>query len=719
MTAFFFLVGLGHLVADARPASADSLRGILEFGYSSSDGEARDSSGETRKTETSSFIQRYRITVNKTFFPQLFLTAGGLFERAQTDSETGSLETKTTDTKTRPFFDLRLISPLYQAGVGYSRREEKRETSGFPSTTDVNEEYHATAGWKPEGFPDWNIRAEKVDTFDKARVSRDTTTERVLMAVHYAAKGFDLRYQPSYSDMVERIDDLEIKEVAHNARASYSGSLFQKRVTLSASFEVTRTESEITSGGAGEVSFPLFPLSGLSAIDDSPVDGPLAPNPALIDGNLAASAGLNLGLPPPGGETRPRNIGLDFVNMSEANTLRVWVDRELPLEIANVFSWEIYASPDNLEWTLAATVSPAPFGPFENRFEIRFPNVTSRYLKVVTRPLAATVPRASEFPDIFVTEVQAFLRRPAAEVSGKATRTTKTGSADIRTRLLDRPSLYHEFSFFLIETDPPPRTRYTILNGLSASHRFSRIFSGSGRVTREDVDDPVQSGVIYTYTASLQAVPLRTLRHTLLASARNEQLGEESQDKYFLSLQNTAQLYRGIDVFLNGSLGKNTSETGEKQDIATLNAGATFVPHRTMTLALNFFGTATDRTGGGKPDQSTTDQRADISLAYRPFETLYLLASVSRIDREDRKETLQNYAANWSPFPSGALQFNFAFNQDLTTIDNAKTRSIRPSLRWSVTRRIIFDLSYQVVETESAVQSTDNRTFASNLQIFY
>jgi len=61
----------------------------------------------------------------------------------------------------------------------------------------------------------------------------------------------------------------------------------------------------------------------------------LNPNPGLIDGNLTASAGINIGLPPVSGNTQPRHMGLDLLNVTEVNNLLIWVDRELPANIAN------------------------------------------------------------------------------------------------------------------------------------------------------------------------------------------------------------------------------------------------------------------------------------------------------------------------------------------------------------------------------------------------
>lgn len=214
-------------------------------------------------------------------------------------------------------------------------------------------------------------------------------------------------------------------------------------------------------------------------------------------------------------------------------------------------------------------------------------------------------------------------------------------------------------------------------------------------------------------------MPLKTLRHVLLFSGRNEQLVEESRDVYSLMLLNTAQLYRGIEVFLNGGLTRAKSSSGERQEVENLLFGASFVPNRTMTVTLNFNGTWTDLAGGGRPDETTVDRRGDASISYRPFDTLYLLAAFSRIERPGNNDTTQNYSLNWSPFPSGALLFNFAFNQDLSARDNGKVQTVRPSLRWNVTNRISLDMSYQVAKAESSTAATDDKTFSTRMRMFF
>jgi hypothetical protein len=254
-------------------------------------------------------------------------------------------------------------------------------------------------------------------------------------------------------------------------------------------------------------------------------------------------------------------------------------------------------------------------------------------------------------------------------------------------------------------------------NGLSASHVFSRIFSATGRVAREDnrTDETRQSA--YSYTASFQAVPLKTLRHVLLFTGRNERQVEGPQDTYTLMLQNTAELYKGIQVFLNGGVSRGKKASGEKQETENLLFGATFVPNRTLTVSLNFNGSWSDRTGGERPEETTVDRSGDASISYRPFDTLYLVASASRIERPGIHDTVQNYALNWSPFPSGALQFNFDFNQGLSARDNSKVRTVRPTLRWNVTSRIALDLSHEDTKAESTTGTTDSKTFSTRLRM--
>jgi hypothetical protein len=191
--------------------------------------------------------------------------------------------------------------------------------------------------------------------------------------------------------------------------------------------------------------------------------------------------------------------------------------------VSDTYFWEVYTSEDNREWVLRQTVSPAPFAPFDNRFEVRFQDVNSRFVKVVTRPLANLPPPTAEYPDpgvfrtIQVTELQAFNTKPAADVAGKSSLTSQTVTLDARVRILSVPSLYYQVTYFAAKSTLAPY-RYTLSNALQASHQFNRVFSGSASVSRLDNIDQRGHEVTYLYNASLMAVPLPTLTHNLTYS---------------------------------------------------------------------------------------------------------------------------------------------------------------------------------------------------------
>jgi len=701
-------------------AAADSIRGTLDLNYSFFSSKTEDASGVTTKTDTNQFNPRFALNIEKTLFPNLRLNAGGIFEKNILDFESGETDSKTTLTRVRPYVDLTLNTPLYTAGVGYNRREEKQKSSGSPSFTNINEDYNAILGWRPEGFPSINMLFTKTNTFDEDRSFQDITRNSVSLNSKYGYKNIDLRYQGSFNDTKDKLNDLEILDLTHSGRAAYSQSFFDRRVSLYSSYNIFRQEIKTSSTGTGEVLFQVLPFAGLSDLDDSPTHGTLPANPALIDGNLTASSGINIGLPPLGGDTRPRNFGLDFLNVTEVNNLLVWVDRELPPDIANSFSWDIYTSADNLNWTFLTTASPAPFGPFQNRFEVNFPNVNARYIKLVVNPLSPAVPGAPGFPSIFITELNAFLRRPAQEARGKTTRTSHIFNLDTRSRIFNIPTLYYDLSYFFIKVDPEGQERYTLSNGFSVTHRFSRVFSGTARAAREDGEEDDEKRVAYVYNASITADPLKTLRHSLVFSGRQEEVDGKSNDRRSIFLYNAAQLYQGIDVNLSGGVNFTEQETGEKARNTTLNVGANIVPHRTLTLALNYSDLTTTQSGGDKRNSSTSTRRFDFSLNYNPFRTLHLFASLGITSEKDRDtEVLQNYGINWSPFPDGALQFNFTYNEQLRSEDSGKDRVFTPNVRWKVAPRAFLDLSYQWSRSESNLQKTNANGFNANLKIFF
>ncbi len=704
-------------------AAADGIGGFVELNYSNVESVTSDIAGESTEAKSGNFVQRYNLSLSRTIYPNLRLNAGGIFEKISSTFESGDTDTKSSVTNIRPFIDLLLNSPLYTAGAGYNRREEMLKSTGAPSLTTVNENYNAVLGWRPEGFPSLDMRLTRTNTFDKEHSLQDITRDLLLFNSRYAQiKGLALSYQASYNKSKDKLTAFETLQLTHNGRATYSSVFLNKKVSLYTSYNITRQETETLTAGAGAVDFQAFPFAGLSSIDDTPVEGTLDPNSALIDGNFIAGSGINIGVSPIGGDARPRNMGLDLAVETEINTIFVWVDRELPAQIAQSFSWGIYISSDNLNWSLRQTVFPAQFGPFENRFEINFTNVTTRYIKVVVRPLtqaaAILVPNFQNPDRIFVAELQAFIRRPAEEVKGKITRTSHVYNLNTRARLLDSPSLFYDFSYLYTSTEPPFASRYSFSNGLFLAHRLSRVFSGSARVAREDSKETIGERVAYVYSASITAVPLKTLNHSLVYSGRIQEIAGKFSDTNSVFLHNTAELYKGINTTISGGLSFATTETGEKRKSSILTFGTGIIPHPVLSLNINYSSTQTVTTDADR-EKTSTSSRGDVSIAYNPFSALYLFASMGMTNENAKTNINQNYSVNWSPFPDGDLQFNFMYTESYESGDDRKNRLISPSARWRISSRTFLDISYLVQKSEAVSQTADSRIFNANLRMSF
>lgn len=703
-------------------AMADSISGVGDFTYNHFSTRMTDAAGETTKTESDSFSQRYNLMIDKTIYPKLRLNSGGTFQKDAYHVKSGDTEIDSTNTRFSPYITLTLTDPIYTASAGYYLRETEQAASQSASLTTIGEDYTANLGWKPVGLPTLDLKYMKTNRYDRSRTIQDTTQDSVSLSSQYSFKGLDLRYYGSSAATKDLLRGRETQETSHNGRGTYSQSFFNGRAQFETSYNIIRNEIKVSSAGTGvgAVSTQQYPSSGLSAITDTHTLTPLTQNPVLIDGNLTEASNLNIGLPLSGGDLRARNMGLDFQIVTEVNNLLIWVDREVATNIAATFSWDIYTSTDNLNWTFLKTVFPAPFGPFQNFFDIDFPNVKTRYIKAAVKPLQPSVIGASGFPAIFVTEVQAFVKRPTGNAEDKFTSGLQTSNTSLRFRILDAPYLYYDLSYYFTKKEPTGQSISTLSNGLSVSHRFSNIFTGTARVAREEGSELDIKKSADIYSATLTATPLRTLTHNLGFSARNEHAEEGARNSYSLYLNNTAQLYKNLDVNLNGGLTSATDPDGTQIKTTFLSLGANVIPHRTMAINLYLTDTQINQSRPDRTETARATRLADLNVTYNPFPTLYLSAAMQIVNETGQKvKVLQNYGLTWSPFPEGALQFRVSYSENQSIEDQSKYRNISLGLRYKINSRSFLDFSYQDIQSDAASLSTESKGFSANLKIFY
>lgn len=706
--------------ASAQEGIFSGMQKTVDLTYSSLSTTTIFASGAVTKTDTTSVYPTVTLNLNGLIFPYLRLNAGGVFELNKLTSDTDGTTTSSTMSRNRPFFLLRSTNPVFAPGIGFFRREDRNRTAGQTDIKLINNEWDGYLGWNPAGGPRSEFQFVRTDTFDSNRSFQDVTKNFGSLVSNYSYKNLGLYYRGAYLDNDDHLHRVDTLQVTQGARASYAGTFIDKRLTVNGTYNITHQDLTTTATGAGgEVQVPVTAFAGLSALSDTPVTAALAQAPLLVDGNLTAGAGVDLGLPVPPADTQARNVGIDFLNPAKVSRFLLWVDRDLPIEVSNSFTWDIYSSADNVVWRQETTVSAAPFGPFENRFQIDFTPITARYVKVVARPLSAAVANASSYPHILVTELQPFLVLPPGDVRATLTQTTHLVNTDVRFRILSAPALYYEGSYFYNGPSGFGTHTDTVSNGLSANHTFNRVFSAFGRVAYERGTDPGGRRTATVTNATVTIDPVPTLRTSLLWNGLNETIVGVPRSRNGFFVQNAAQPYQGVNLQFGFGWNATTELTGAVAHDRLVNLSGTVVPVQHVSVIFNYDDTSTDRSGPytGSPHFHT--QRVYAAVAMDPTRTLHFVVGEEIVAVTGRQTmTTLDLSASWSPFPDGALQLMFAYNDALRPLEFGRDRSTLASVRWNLSRRSYIDVTYQRTSSAFVLQTNESRVFSTSLRLF-
>jgi hypothetical protein len=727
-------------------ARAQFLSGNVELFSQNGLTKETDATGLTTSTRSRTFLQRYNLNFDSQLYPQVHLRAGIRAEETVINSAGDNGDFRMTDTLLVPIIALTVTNPFVHAGASYEEREDKVVSGGI-SITNYRDTTNAFLGFKPEGLPTLDLLYVGTKWYDKEHLTTDRDENLLqLTSTYRPVRSLQLYYSIVSDDVKDLLLKSETESLTQSARVGYSDRFFNDRWILSGNFNATRQDIDFTRGTIGNtVRVQLFPIAGLSSISDQPQLGALSTNAALIDGNLTASSGINIGqLPSQTGDTRRRNVGLDFGVQTTVSTLYVWVDRSLPTSIANSFSWDVYTSNDNQNWFFAQTVFPANFGQFDNRFEISFSAVSARYIKVVTRPLSVAIvpPPGFDISNIFITEVQGFFDQPVVLSPEKKTTTVVTSNAvDVYSRFYiiqaDRHTLLYDlyYRYTRFETSGmPPTSPSTLINSLIGFERFSRVFSGSAKMQVEN--DEFANKTRDTYTdaeASLTAAwnSLRKLAHTFVVTAKQETYKRQdlTKDTQTASFTNTAEVYPGINAYLTAIENMFSAETGTangRGNDTSISLGTDITPHRALTINASYSwdesvqqGSATSASVLGATGRRSTN--TFVSLAYNPFSSLYLYGSVQET-RETGKPTVRSTSFNgsWSTaVTGGALEFRIIYTENQDTASDARSRTYGPYAKYRMNIRATLEASYLISTNDSNTGSTDTDTLNTTFRWFF
>jgi len=717
-------------------AEATSAGGYMELDYNDFHSKSKDNTtGLVSWTKETDFTQQYNLHLNLDPFPNLAITTGVLVTNDLSKSTAGDLYTETSTESVRPSIDVRLRDPLsiYYGEAGYSIQKTTTKESNSATQTLYNEIYNASLGWSPVAFPTlplpiFGLQATRSNIYDQDRTFENTITDTVQFNTRYnPVRQLDLGYSAIVTKNTDQINQVETDNLLQNARVNYSDGFWQRRILLSTGYIISFNNTETTQQGKGAVSISLFPFVGLSNVTDIPTTDTLSPNPALIDGNLTVSANLNIGSSPSlVGDTKFREMGLDFGVATQVNNLQIWVNQQLASDIANSFAWDIYTSEDNVSWTFSQTIFPAPFGPFLNRFNLNFNTVSTRYIKVATRPLVLTVPGATtpNNQSIFVTEIQAAVTKTAQAASGVTTQVDQLYNLNVSVQIGE--GFYFVSSYNAIQSASTANgvettvRQYTLSTGLNLARHFN-IGPGLTAAARFSRDDNVNSAGTsqgqYDYGATLSAVPLKTLRSSLVYGGTTADDGYSANN---VTLNVTADLYQGISFSSSATVGSTLSNTGVKSDGDTYLATLGIVPRRDLSFSMTYLKNKSTSYGGTQQFGSSTQlERWDIGTTYRPINAVYLTADIGEVRETGIPNNLsQTYGLNWSPLSSGNLQFNFIYTDGVQSYLNQVERVIGPTLTWQLIPSATLSVSYFITESNSSLQNQNVKNLYVQYKMF-
>jgi hypothetical protein len=709
-------------------AGAEGLSAYVEEDYTNVSARSTDQTGRTTHSTTDEIAQHYRLMFDKTLFPFVRVDAFGLFEKTNDWITTDGVPSKADEWRAGGSAHLRLGPPILGGDLGYDRRDDSTGSSLTAARVHtVSEIYSAHAGWRPADWPSIDLRLSRTDNYDVNRQLADNTNDQVLVTSEYSAfRQLRLGYNLNYQHGTDRLTTTVTNSLVNTARAYYSDTFNAGRTAVQASYQLnSRTSETMAQGVGGVVTTPQLPAAGLSLVEAFPAvpeTDTLVQNPALVDGNLTVSASVNLGFSVAlAGDSNFRDLGVQFTDpTTPVNTFWVWVDRPLPADIAGTFAWSAFSSDDNVNWTRVNVAAPVVFSPFQNRFEITIDQTRARYLKVVTRPLAAAITADRRFSDIFVTELQPVLVVSAQSVRGSASTTVQTATGSLRHELLANRLLVYDLNGIL--NTGTGGSSYTIQTGLTLERRLAPALLFSSRVARQDTGQsssgqPGQHSGLFQYGASLVATPLATLTDSLTYTGQYAQTPRGTGELNSVTFVNRAQLYRGIDALASAAYSYNVLDTGQTAQGPTVIASLSLVPNRILALAGSYYLSRTHQSGGNLPEQDIDNERVDGTVTLSPFPALYLSATVTRVIQGTVPTTLATLSGTFSPFPDGTVLLRSSYVETFDTSQHAKSGVGTAGLRWNISPRAFLDVSYSIIDSSSNAGSGESRSFLATLVI--
>ena len=724
------LAGVALLLA-ASVARGDGFTGTADVIYTNGNLTTTDATGRSTTVVSNVVPQRYQLNLDKQFYPFLNLNALGQYEWVPGWTTVDGVESSVNFNRWNVFAALVVGPPMLNATPYYSRRQEYTVFGlagvGSSTPTLVNQAYGVYAGWTPAGLPLLNLRVGRNENFDGSGNLVDTRTDEVnFNATYVEVENLLLRYSLRWSDFSNNLTGVESRDLAQGAQVTWSASTLDRRFQTALSYTVGYRSTQLVSTGGGNVSLQQFPIAGLSLVETFPSLpnlGTLLPNPALIDGDTVAGAGIDLGFAPAlAGDQNFRDLGLQFANtVTPVNLLWLWVDRQLPPDVVRTFTFTAWQSDDNLNWVQVPLAGPVIFGLFDNRFEIPVVRTQARYVKVVTKPLAPAVTTDPRYADILVTELQGYNVVPANEQPPSTWDANGAFNGSARVLIWRDWNLAYWLSVATSHQKDFVPNYWNTMSAFSANKQVAQSVSVAARIDRSDtIQANGQHEATNRWSAQVSYDPFSSASVALNYSGTYGEflLGQYLSNTFTLSGQ--VEPWRGVNLNVLAGYTWARDELGRTLSGANANVGFTLIPIPVLTINGNWGLTTSLASGTAIENRGRQSTVLQGNAVFTPIPALFVSAGVTRSTGSDQgNQTLANFGAGFSPFSGGQLLLRFGYDETLDTQGQARVRIFGPGLRWNIRTGTHLDVSYIWNDTAQPALITQNRSLFANLFVSF
>jgi hypothetical protein len=676
---------VGFLSPGITLAKIADINATADVNYSQS----RTTSAVGVTTSTWGLSQNYRLLLSKSLTRTI--TFNGDVSLTIRDSKDGERTENTF-----PFFFLSFSPPSF-ARNWYNLRFSHSRTLTAPSVSASITTAHTNVGlnlpfkrWPPLSLS-YN-RTTTQDDLDPHRL--DQITERISFRTGYGFKFLGTQTDTGYSfnyDLTEdEVNEEKTDRQRHNVTVGFSRSFWGDKISTSANLGFNYAEDKTESLGAPQrFQTGLTANQGVSSIFTGPsfdATDPSFINNALIDGNIVASANINL-------DAQGSNIVIKFDIAQALNSINLNITTALTNAVIDTlnFGWQLFISNDGISWTSLGPQFPVYEEIPSKRFVFSFSERTARFFRLVNAnapntgsPIEVTEMAGLGF--ILATPRQSFTRTRTRDFGGFSISYHPTGAL----RMSYSISYGHDRSKRVGTESDSTSVGQSVGLGYTVIPKYLNLAAGFATSSSKSAGAETSRSVSYNLT--LSSSPLPTLAGSLgLRRSEGSSGGDKLSRNDSLTADVSMKLYSGVDLSIRSNFNELTNFTTDSTTQSRNLAGdLRLQPWKPLTISFN---------GSVSRSDSSTTERLSSTVFLRLTRKIALTGTASILPGSS-----QSLNFSWAPSKNIQTSARLGLSENFTNYG--------AGLSWRLLRRLRMSLDYNATrskETDAKSESISAR----------